>query len=54
MTDTANANKARDRQIARNEEARQIAGSVRVSAWAVAVAVVIGALLVAIGWIAVR
>lgn len=54
MTDTANANKARNRQIARNEEARQIAGSVRVSAWAAAVAVVIGAFLVAIGWIALR
>ena len=54
MTDTANANKARNRQIARNEEDRQIAGSVRVSASAIAIAVMIGAVLFAIGWIAMR
>lgn len=52
MTDAAN--KARNRQIARNEEAKQIAGSVRVSVWAVSAAIAIGIFLFAIGWIAVR
>jgi hypothetical protein len=53
MTDTS-ANKERNREIARNEEARRVAGSVRVSAWAIMVALAIGAFLFAIGWIAVR
>jgi hypothetical protein len=52
MTDTAN--KARNRRIARNEEARQITGSVRVSVWAVSAAIAIGIFLFTIGWIAVR
>lgn len=54
MTDASSPNKARNRQIARNEEARQITGSVRVSTWAIAVALAIGAFLFAIGWIALR
>ena len=52
MMDTAN--KARNRQIARNEEARQITGSVRVSVWAISAALAVGIFLFAIGWIAVR
>ncbi len=54
MTDASRANKERNLQIARNEEAKQIAGSVRVSAWAIMAALAIGAFLFAIGWIAVR
>jgi hypothetical protein len=54
MTDIANANKQRNREIAHNEEARRITGSVRVSIWAIAVAVALGTILFAIGWIAVR
>ena len=54
MTDTSEANKERNRQIAHNEEAKQITGSIRVSTWAVAVAVMIGALLFTLGWIATR
>ena len=54
MTDATSANKERNREIARNEEARQIAGSVRVSTWAIVAAVAIGAVLFAIGWIALR
>jgi hypothetical protein len=54
MTDSSDANKERNRQIARNEEAKQITGSIRVSTWAVAVAVVIGAMVFALIWIAVR
>jgi hypothetical protein len=42
-------NKVRDRKIAANEAERQIIGDVRVSVWAIAVAVVIG--LAAVGWV---
>ena len=41
--------KARNREIAENEAERQIVGDVRVSVWAIAVAVVIG--LAAVGWV---
>jgi len=41
--------KVRDRKIAENEAERQIIGDVRVSVWAIAVAVVIG--LAAVGWV---
>ena len=54
MTDSSEADKERNRQIARNEEAKQITGSIRVSTWAVAVAVVIGAVISALIWIAAR
>ncbi len=49
MNDTGSENKARNREIARNESARQTTGDIRVSTWAIAVAVVIG--LAAIGWV---
>jgi hypothetical protein len=49
VNDTGEETKARNREIARNESARQIIGDIRVSTWAVAVAVVIG--LAAIGWV---
>ncbi|MBW7966955.1 hypothetical protein [Bradyrhizobium sp. BR 10261] len=52
MTDTAN--KQRNRDIARNEEAKQVTGSVRVSAWAIAVAVIIGGILFTLGWLSLR
>jgi uncharacterized protein HemX len=42
-------NKARNREIARNESARQTIGDIRVSSWAIAVAVIIG--LAAVGWV---
>ncbi|MGY3033578.1 hypothetical protein ACVIIV_002748 [Bradyrhizobium sp. USDA 4354] len=54
MTDTSEANKERNREIARNEEAKQITGSIRVSIWAVAVAVMIGGILFTLGWLALR
>jgi hypothetical protein len=41
--------KQRNRQIAENESQRQAISSIRVSTWAIAVAVVLG--LVAFGWI---
>ena len=49
MNDTGSENKARNREIARNESARQTVGDIRVSSWAIAVAVIIG--LAAVGWV---
>jgi uncharacterized protein HemX len=49
MSDTGNENKERNREIAENEADRQTTGDIRVSAWAIAVAVVIG--LAAFGWV---
>ena len=54
MTDTSEADKERNREIARNEEAKQVTGSVRVSSWAIAVVVIIGGILFTLGWLAVR
>ncbi|SDG74402.1 hypothetical protein LRP30_07960 [Bradyrhizobium sp. C-145] len=54
MTDTSEANKERNREIARNEEAKQVTGSIRVSIWAVAMAVIIGGILFTLGWLALR
>jgi hypothetical protein len=42
-------NKQRDREIAGNEAERQTVGDIRVSVWAVAIAVIIG--LGAVGWV---
>jgi uncharacterized protein HemX len=52
MSDTENENKARNREIAENEAERQTTGDIRVSGWAIAVAVVIG--LAAVGWVLVH
>ena len=49
MNDADNENKARNREIAENEAERQTVSAVRVSTWAIAVAVVIG--LAAVGWV---
>ena len=49
MTDPTGESKERDREIAANESARQTTSSIRVSVWAVAVALLIG--LVAFGWV---
>jgi hypothetical protein len=49
MSDTDQENKARDREIAHNEAERQTIGDIRVSTWAIAVAVVIG--LASVGWV---
>jgi hypothetical protein len=48
MSESEN-NKARNREIAENEAERQTIGDIRVSTWAIAVAVVIG--LAAVGWV---
>ena len=49
MADPTGESKERNREIAANESARQTTSSVRVSVWAVAVAIVIG--LIAFGWV---
>jgi heme/copper-type cytochrome/quinol oxidase subunit 2 len=43
-------NKARNQQIAENEEARQIAGNIRVSLWAIVFAIILVAAAVWTGW----
>jgi hypothetical protein len=48
----AKQEKMRNREIAQNENTRQIIGDIRVSVWAVAIAVVIG--LLALGWVLVH
>ena len=45
----ANQDKARNRKIAENEAERQTISAIRVSTWAIAVAVVIA--LAAVGWV---
>ena len=49
MSDMGKENKARNREIAENEAKRQTTGDFRISAWAIAVAVLIG--LAAFGWV---
>ena len=49
MSDADKDAKTRNREIAENESARQTTGDIRVSGWAIAVAVIIG--LAAIGWV---
>ena len=49
MTDPTGESKQRNREIAANESARQTVSAVRVSTWAIAVAVIIG--LAAVGWV---
>lgn len=49
MNDANNEDKARNREIAQNEAERQTTGDIRVSTWAIAVAVIIG--LAAVGWV---
>jgi hypothetical protein len=42
--------KARNREIAQNEERREAASAVRVSGWAIAIAFVIGAIVFGVFW----
>jgi uncharacterized protein HemX len=49
MSDADKENKTRNREIAENEAERQTTGDIRVSTWAIAVAVIIG--LAAVGWV---
>jgi uncharacterized protein HemX len=49
VSDTDKENKMRNREIAQNESERQTTSAIRVSGWAIAVAVIIG--LAAVGWV---
>jgi uncharacterized protein HemX len=49
VNDPNTEDKARNREIAENEADRQTVGDIRVSVWAIAVAVIIG--LAAVGWV---
>jgi uncharacterized protein HemX len=49
MSDADKDNKTRNREIAQNESERQTTSDIRVSGWAIAVAVIIG--LAAVGWV---
>jgi len=49
MSDADKETKSRNREIAENEAERQTIGDIRVSVWAIAVAVIVG--LAAVGWV---
>lgn len=52
MSDEDMENKERDREIARNARKQQIIGDIRVSTWAILVAVIVGlTAFTALGWI---
>jgi hypothetical protein len=50
VSNSESENKQRDRKIADNEANREAVSAVRVSSWAIGVAVVIGVIVFAIGW----
>ncbi len=50
MSSPDQENKARNREIAQNEAERQKVGAIRVSSWAIAVAVIAGAIVFGIAW----
>jgi hypothetical protein len=52
VNDAGKDTKQRNREIARNESARQTVGDIRVSVWAIVIAVI--AVLALIGWVWVR
>lgn len=47
---SSDQNKQRNREIAENEAERQVTGDVRVSVWAIAVAVIAGVIVFGIAW----
>ena len=49
MTDPTGESKERNREIAANESARQTTSAIRVSTWAILVAIILG--LIAFGWV---
>ena len=52
MSDADGETKKRNREIAQNESERQTIGDIRVSTWAIAVAVIIG--LAILGWVLIQ
>lgn len=51
MSSSDEENKERNREIAHNEAVRQATGAVRVSAWAVAFAVILGVIVMFVVWL---
>jgi uncharacterized protein HemX len=49
VTDPTGESRERNREIAENESTRQTIGDIRVSVWAIALAVIVG--LAAVGWV---
>ena len=47
---SSDQDKQRNREIAENEANRQVVGDVRVSVWAIAVAIVAGVIVFGIAW----
>ena len=47
---SSDQDKQRNRKIAENEANRQVVGDVRVSVWAIAVAIVVGVIVLGIAW----
>jgi len=52
VTDPTGESKERNREIAENENKQQVVGDIRVSVWAIAVAVMVG--LAVLGWVFLR
>ncbi len=50
MGDAGMDDEQRNRQIMRNEAKRQTVSAIRVSAWAIALAIIAGAIALGIGW----
>jgi hypothetical protein len=50
MSSSDQENKQRNREIAENEARREAVSDVRVSTWAVAIAVIAGVIVVAVVW----
>jgi hypothetical protein len=50
VSETSGDNQERNREIARNEADRQTTGDIRVSVWAIAVAIIITVIAAAIVW----
>jgi hypothetical protein len=50
VSDSESENKQRDRQIAHNEANREAVSAVRVSSWAIGVAVIAGVIVFALAW----
>jgi hypothetical protein len=50
VSNSESENKQRDREIAHNEAQREAVSAVRVSSWAIAVAVIAGVIVFGIAW----
>jgi len=50
MSSSDQENKQRDRKIAANESELQTIGDIRISGWAIAIAIIIGVIAVGVAW----